>query len=257
MATRESWRSGAISTSSAAASGQGVQELISAVADFHGDLVRNIKGIRVSQDLFDDLADDPADANAAMAAEATTRIPTASGLISRPFDYGAVITYPFVRENWHATRFSDGLAYGVWYGSLDLLTTVFETVYHWHRFVTDSFPAEDRTIRGERRVFRVRGDAILIDLRGRETAFPGLISRTDYAFTHAVGRYLKQQEQSGLLVRSARSDGVNAAILRAGVLSNPRDVCALTYAMNPTRDRVAVQRTPGRTWLRVTPSALA
>jgi RES domain len=232
-------------------------ELISAAADFHGDLVRNIKGIRVSQDLFDDLADDPADASAAVAAEAATRIPTPSGLITRPFDYGAVITYPFVRENWHATRFSDGLAYGVWYGSLDLVTTVYETVFHWHRFVTDSFPAENRIIRGERRVFRVQCDAILIDLRGRETPFPALINRTDYGFTQQVGRYLKQQEQSGLLVRSARSEGVNAAILRPGALSNPRDVCALTYVMNPTEDRVAVQRTPGRTWLRVRPSALA
>jgi RES domain len=232
-------------------------ELISAAADFHGDLVRNIKGIRISQDLFDDLADDPADTSAAVAAEARTRIPTPSGLITRPFDYGAVITYPFLRENWHATRFSDGLTYGVWYGSLDLVTTVYETVFHWHRFVTDSFPTENRIIRGERRVFMVRCDAILIDLRGRETAFPGLINRTDYGFTQEVGRYLKQQEQSGLLVRSARSEGVNGAILRPGVLSNPRDVCALTYVMNPTQDRVTVQRTPGRTWLRITPSALA
>jgi hypothetical protein len=231
-------------------------DLISAATDFHGDLVRNIKGIRVSQDLFDDLADDQADLRAAVAAEATTRIPTASGLISRPFDYGTVITYPFVPENWQETRFSDGLTYGVWYGSLGLATTVYETVYHWHRFVTDSFPAENRTIRGERRVFAVRCDAILIDLRGRETAFPALISRTDYRFTHEVGRYLKRQEQNGLLVRSARCDGVNAAILRPGVLANPRDICALTYVMNPTQDRVAVQRKPGRTWLRITPSAL-
>ena len=32
------------------------KQLVRQVADFRGDLVRNIKGIRVSQDLFDDLA---------------------------------------------------------------------------------------------------------------------------------------------------------------------------------------------------------
>ena len=72
-------------------------------------------------------------------------------LITRPFDYGAVITYPFVPQNWHATRYSDGMRYGVWYGALELETTVRETVYHWHRFLTDSFPL-DREIVGERRV---------------------------------------------------------------------------------------------------------
>ena len=32
--------------------------LVREVADYRGDLMRNIKGIRVSQDLFDDLARD-------------------------------------------------------------------------------------------------------------------------------------------------------------------------------------------------------
>jgi hypothetical protein len=232
-------------------------DLISAAVDFHDDVLRNIKSIRVAQDLFDDLADDEADVRAAVAAEAATRIPTATGLITRPFDYGTVITYPFLPANWQVTRYSDGLRYGVWYGALDLVTTVRETVYHWHRFVTDSFPAEDRVIRGERRVFSVRCDAILIDLRGKETAFPGLISRTDYGFTHAVGCYLRQQEQAGLLARSARADGVTAAIFRPAVLANPRDVCLLTYVMNPVQDRVVVERTPGRPWLRLRPSELA
>ncbi|HVQ76099.1 MAG TPA: RES family NAD+ phosphorylase [Candidatus Binatia bacterium] len=233
-----------------------VPGLISAATDLAGDLVRNIKGIRVSQDLFDDLAEEPADVAVAIAAEAATRIPSAASLITRPFDYGTVITYPFMRENWHQTRFSDGLGYGVWYGSLQMATTVFETVFHWHRFVTDSFPAEDRVVRSERRVFAVRGDAILIDLRGKESAFPGLVSRADYRFTHDLGRYLERKEQRGLLVRSARCDGINAAIFRASALSSPRDLCALTYAMNPTEDRVVVERTPGRAWLRIAPSAL-
>ena len=160
------------------------------------------------------------------------------------------------RSNWQATRFADGLAYGVWYGSLDLETTVYETAYHWHRFVTDSFAAENREIVGERRVLDVRCDAILIDLRGKEKRSPALVDRRDYAYTQGLGRYLKSQSQNGLLVRSARSQGDNAALLRAEVLSRVRERCFLTYRMNPRLDEIAVERTVGRQWLKIRPSAL-
>jgi len=231
--------------------------LIREVADFHGDLVRNIKGIRRSQDLFDDLSSDPADRAVAQHAEAAGRLPTQAALITRPFDYGTVITYPFLPQNWQATRFSDGLWYGVWYGSLELQTTVYETAYHWHRFVMDSFADEKREIVGERRVLDVRCDAILVDLRGKERTAPALVDRRDYRFTHKVGRYLHAQSQNGLLVRSARAPGDNAAILRPDVLSGVREKCFLTYRMNPAHDEVLVERTAGRRWLRVRIGELA
>jgi hypothetical protein len=231
-----------------------LESLIRDVAAFRGDLVRNIKSVRVSQDLFDDLARDAADREVAIGAETATRRPSAAPLITRPFDYGAVITYPFVPHNWQATRYSDGLAYGVWYGALELETTVYETVYHWHRFVMDSFPALDREIAGERRVFHVRCDAILIDLRAARE--PRLTDRRDYGFTWQVGRYLWERAQSGLLAPSARSAGTSAAILRAEVLSDVRDLCFLTYRMNPAQDAVRVERTPGVPWLEVQPGNL-
>jgi hypothetical protein len=223
-------------------------KLVRQVADFHGDVVRNIKGIRVSQDLFDDLANDEADRAVAIAAESATRIPSPAPLITRPFDYGAVITYPFVPHNWHATRYSDGLAYGVWYGALELETTVHETLYHWHRFVTDSYPGLEREIVGERRVFQVRCEAILIDVRkARE---PRLVDKTDYGFTQRLGRHLWQRGQSGLLAPSARAPGCTTPIFRPEVLSGVRDLCFLTYRL---RGRgAAVERTPGQTWLRIT-----
>ncbi len=232
-----------------------MDSLIRDVAAFRGDLVRNIKGVRVSQDLFDDLAKDGAERDVAIAAESATRMPSAAPLITRPFDYGAVITYPFVPHNWQATRYSDGLAYGVWYGALELETTVFETVYHWHRFVADSFAHLDRAIVGERRVFNVLCDAILIDLRGARE--PRLTDRRDYGFTWQVGRYLWERSQSGLLAPSARTAGTCAAIFRPEVLSDVRDLCFLTYRMNPTQDRVVVERAPGTPWLEVRPSTLA
>ena len=223
------------------------EDLIREVADYRGDLVRNIKGIRVSQDLFDDLTRDQTDRQVAIAAEAATRVPSPAPLITRPFDYGAVITYPFAPYNWQATRYSDGLEYGVWYGALDLETTVHETLYHWHRFVTDSFSTESEIV-GERRVFEVRCEAILIDLR--RAAEPRLVARDDYSFTQQLGRYLWRRAQSGLLAPSARGRGVTAAILRADALSDVRDLCYLTYRLRGRR--AAVERTPGETWLRIT-----
>lgn len=232
-----------------------MQTLIREVAPYRGDLVRNIKGVRVSQDLFDDLAQEAADREVAIAAESATRMSSTAPLISRPFDYGAVVTYPFVPHNWQATRYSDGLSYGVWYGALDLETTVYETVFHWHRFVMDSFAALNRTVTGERRVFNVRCDAILIDLRAVDE--PRLVDRRDYGFTWQVGRYLWERAQSGLLAPSARAAGTAAAIFRREVLSGVRDLCFLTYRMNPAEDRVAVERRPGAAWLEVRPSTLA
>jgi RES domain-containing protein len=227
------------------------QHLIREVADYHGDLVRNIQTIRVSQDLFDDLTEDAGARAVALAAEAAGRIPSDAPLITRPFDYGTVITFPFADFNGHGTRFSDGLRYGVWYGSLEVETTVYETVYHRHRFLQDAFATEDRAVRSERRVFDVRCDAILLDLRGKEAGEPRLLDRQSYAFTQPLGDYLQNQGSNGLLVRSARCAGMNAAIFRAAALSRVRDVCYLTYIMNPTQDTATIERTPGETWLRI------
>jgi hypothetical protein len=232
------------------------EELIDTAVDYHGDLVRNIKTIREAQALFDDLSDDAADWAVAVAAEGQDYIASSAPLITRPFDYGRVITYPFVPQHWQQTRFSDGLDYGVWYGSLEIETTVFESIHHWRRFIEDSYASEDRTIIGERRVFDVRCDAIVLDLRGKHARFPQLVDRRSYGYTHGLGRYLNAQGQNGVLVQSARAEGTNAAILRPGVLSGVRDRCCLTYVTHPGRDEVVVQRQPGEPWLKVKPSAL-
>ena len=227
------------------------ENLLREVADYHGNLVRNIQTIRVSQDLFDDLSAERGDQAVAIAAEAADRIPSEAPLVTRPFDYGTVVTFPFANFNGQGTRFSDGLHYGVWYGSLELLTTVYETVYHRHRFLLDSFASMNREIRGERRVFEVRCEALLIDLRGKEAIEPRLLDRASYAYTQPLGAYLQGQGTNGLLVKSARCEGMNAAIFRPAVLSRVRDLCHLTYLMNPTRDTAMIERTPGETWLTI------
>jgi hypothetical protein len=227
------------------------RELISSVVDYSGDIFRNIMGIREGQMLYDDLADDETDAALAFAAEALDKPASFEPLITRPFDYGTVITFPFLQENWHGSRFSDGLRYGVWYGSEELETTVYETVHHWRQFILDSYGQEDVEILGERRVFKVRCQGILIDVVGKEITFPGLVERESYAFTQPLGGYLHDQNQNGLLVRSARRrEGINAALFRSQILTNPLDVCYLTYMFNPRQSTsITIERDRGRTWL--------
>jgi hypothetical protein len=231
-------------------------DLFAANVDFHDDLIRNIPGIRASQHLFDDLSADPQDWALATAAEAAARIPTTAALIDRPFDYGTVISYSFDSAHWQATRYSDGTAYGVWYGALDVETTVYETAWHWTRFVADSFADERREIVTDRRVLDVRCDALLLDLRGKEAAFPALVARGSYAFTQQVGRYVHEQGLNGLLARSARCAGSVAAVFKPARLSNVRDRIFLTYRLDLARDRLIVERTPGRRWRTLVPSTL-
>jgi hypothetical protein len=177
-------------------------------------------------------------------------------MISRPFDYGSVITYSFESAHWQETRYSDGRAYGVWYGALEVKTSVYETVFHWHRFVLDSFPNESQEIIAERRVFDVRCDALLIDVREAGPLTSKLTDRTTYSLTHSLGRYLVEQQQNGVLALSARCNGSIAAIFNPARLSDVRDKLHLTYRCVPTRDRVTVERALGRTWLSLVPSTL-
>ena len=232
-------------------------DLITTAIDYAGSPYRNIKSIRESQSLFDDLAVDEEDILAANSADALGKPVSPTPLLTRPFDYDALITYPFLPENWQQTRFSDGTLFGVWYGSEEIETTVYETVYHWRRFLFDSFPSENRTIRGDRRIFSVQCKGILIDLRGRELEWPALVDRSSYQFTQALGHYLHGQNQNGLLVGSARCRGANCAAFTPRLLSNPVDICYLTYITNPAREaEVRVERESGSVWMTVNGDAL-
>jgi len=137
------------------------------VVDFHHDLVRNSQAIGASQALLDELSDDPRDQAVATGAESAHGVPGAAPLVKRAFDCGTAITYPLANLSGQGTRFSSGVDGGVWYGALDLESTVYESVHPSSEFVADSFAPEHREIIGERRVYAVRCDAIPIDLCGK------------------------------------------------------------------------------------------
>lgn len=222
--------------------------LIERVADFKGYAFRNVPGISEYIDPLDDLSDNPRDRAFGHA------------LLSEQKEYDdleVVIMRPFTRElalsgTSHAnfvTRFSDGKRFNVWYGSLDMLTTVYETAYHFKKRITDMMTEINERVVSERKVYKVQVKGLLVDLRKKLDKFPGLVHKTDYSFTHAVGSYLYDNGQNGLLVESARYlDGINIAAFKPDILSNPRHENNLTYRWGLGDSVVRIERSRGRTW---------
>lgn len=222
------------------------------LAETHGDLIRNNISLRVSEDLFDDLSDDPAAWNAAIQLELETKpqpFVSPEPIIDRPFEEAAwndAIGYPF--RNWMRSRYSDG-SFGVWYGGDTIETTVHETVHHWRAKFLDDAGFLRAGIKVERKLYRVRADAALVDLRPVVEDFRALVDPDDYTLTQQIGARLHREGHPGLVTKSARCDGNVYAVLNAKVLSDPRQVCFLTYMTTETG--VTIEREPGSVWFEV------
>lgn len=228
------------------------------LADIDRDVARNIVSLGRSQDLFDDLSDDPADWLLAQAMEAEVKPPSyrsAMPLIDRPFedaDWFNAIAWPF--RHWQASRFSDG-SHGVWYGSDTVETTVHESAYHWHRGLLSDAGFENESVVAERKVYWVGCTAALLDFRRATAGHPQLLHPTDYSFTQAVGARIHREGHPGLLIQSVRRPvGENVAVFNPGVLSNPRLNCQLAYRLEG--ERILVEKQPGTTWFELDVKAL-
>ena len=223
------------------------------LADVQRDLARNIVSLRQSQDLFDDLASDPADWEIAQEVEEAVKPPTYRShmpVIHRPFEdaqWFNAIGWPF--RNWQASRFSDG-SYGVWYGSDSIETTVYETAYHWFRGLLTDAGFDREPVVAERKVYAVACEAALLDFREATSEYPDLLHPTDYAFPQMVGARIHREGHPGILIQSVRRPkGENAAIFNPAVLSDPRMKCQLTYRLED--ERIIVEKQPGKTWLKL------
>lgn len=231
----------------------------SVTADSCGDWLRNIVSLRRSIDLFAELVDDPDDSHVLAQHELATKpAREPMPIISRPFEdaaiydpLGAAIGWPF--DHPCRTRYSDG-SYGVWYGARTLATSVRETVYHFRRnTLASEIAARGRApIHQERRVHRVRCTAMLVDLGGSCTEEPRLLDPEDYSYCQALGARLRTASLPGVLTRSARdSHGEVVGVFHRNALSDPRDVCYLTYILDAATGRVTVERTPGKVEWRI------
>lgn len=222
------------------------------LADTHDDLYRNIVSLRIAENLFDDLSDTPQDWQAAIDLELESKpaaFASPTPVIHRPFEeaiWNEAIGYPF--RNWMRSRYSDG-TFGIWYGADSVETTVYETVHHWRYGLLEDAGFLEPGIRIERKIYRVRCDAALVDLRNAVKKFAALIDPRDYTFTHQVGSRLHHEGHPGLVSRSARCTGDTYGVLNPDVLSGPQHNCYLTYITTPKG--IAVERTPGRRWMTV------
>jgi len=226
-----------------------VQSLFDKTADFNDDVFRNITSLRESEDLFDDLSDGHEFlSNVARTVEMKVKSTIPPGIISRGFHYTTAIDYPFMAEPYLITRYGNG-AFGVWYASLDLETTIHETAYH---MLIEELRVEGTRspVYRERAVYLVQCRAILIDLRGKEKDYPDLVSN-DYSFTHQVGERLYNEGHPGFLAPSARYNGTNLIAFAPSILSNPKLNCYLTYICDPQKRTIIVERQPGEIFMQV------
>lgn len=223
------------------------------VKDFHEDIHRNIVSLRVSEDLFDDLSDNPDAWKAAIDLEIATKPHTYTShqpVIARPFeeaDYNEAIEYPF--SHWSSSRYSNG-SYGVWYGADTLETSIYETVHHWRsNLLMDANWQDVEGVEIDRKVYLVRCDAALLDFREKIRTHSALIDAASYHLTHQVGARIHHDGHPGLVSRSARCEGDICAVFNQRVLSNPRHHCYLSYRIEGSG--IAVERQPSELILRI------
>ncbi|NBQ80035.1 MAG: RES domain-containing protein [Betaproteobacteria bacterium] len=210
------------------------------LADVHQDVARNIVSLRASQDLFDDLTEDPAEWSLAQKVEDEVKPPpyrSRTPVIDRPFEdaeWFNAITWPF--KHWQASRFSDG-TYGVWYGSDSVETTVYESVGF-----------DRQVVIAERKVYQVACAAALLDFRAASTEYSDLLNPVDYSLCQSVGARIHREGHPGLLTPSVRRPaGENVVIFNPDVLSNPRLNCQLTYRVEG--DQIVIEEQPGVAWI--------
>lgn len=214
--------------------------------DYSQDVFRNIRGIKESQHLFDDLSDDPADWDAANTIDIHTHplLLTNTPLIQRAFDYSKndFVDYPF--ENITASRYSDGST-ACWYGGEKLETTIYETRYHFMQEIRNSRDVfyTQKTITIDRRIAMVNCHGLAFDLSHKAKKFPWLVDPVDYTRCQEIGRRVAREGHPLLRVPSARqTGGINLVVFKQQTLSNVRDYCNLQYVYDVTSERINIYR---------------
>ena len=210
-----------------------MSEILEKIIGFNDVSFRNTVAIDLDYNCFDDLSDDPKDwAEAAQATDFSNRFSISD------LQYNA-IDYVFCQKEWHQSRFGDG-SFPVWYGSMELVSTFHETVYHWRRFINDATnilsAAKGDPILHARTVFNVTCQSTLVDLREKVTSFPFLVSKGGDKAAQNLGAKLAGEGLPGLVSQSARYDaGTNLVLFRKEALRSPSYQGDYLYQLNPLK----------------------
>ncbi len=161
--------------------------------------------------LFDRVADaDDFDALYALEAMTNDRIRHEIGQIDlvppaeRVFGPGSgPIMAAFTYLNPHGGRFSDG-SFGVFYAAADRGTAIAETRFHQGRFLAAT---REATITLTMRLYRMRIDARLHDLRSGDGIDAAIFDPDSYAASQALGIRLRQGGSAGVVYPSVRHSG--------------------------------------------------
>lgn len=184
------------------------------IIEINANVYRNILKIPPNFDEFGDLTSDH-----------NTR-KYAHQITESPYNHQyQAIDYVFKQSSWLPTRYGTG-QFPVWYAAVDLITSFYETLYHWQTtfLIKPNFKMLPRTIKVIRSVYTVKCQAALIDLRNKTTEYPELIdpNSTSYRMTQKLGVRMHKEGYPGLLTRSARkSDGENVVVFKDNILTNP------------------------------------
>ena len=203
--------------------------LFDQLADINEAIYRNI--IAVTFDEFDDLSPNPK-------ARAY-----AHKLTSHENNHHA-IDFVFKQKSWGQTRYGNG-TYPVWYGSLELNTSFYETFYHYYKTFIEAPHGFSTRNHGlfitNRSVFTVSCHAALIDLRHHCAAHRELLNPNDYEFTQSIGLRIHKEGYPGLITKSVRfASGNSLAIFNKNVLSSPKPHGNFRYEYDPANQTVNV-----------------
>ena len=204
--------------------------VLNSISAFNDRLYRNTIGLKLGFNPFDDLSDNPEDWE-----EAENAVHYVQRFNSSDLQHNA-IDYVFSLRTWEPSRFSDG-SFPVWYGSVDLNTTFYETAYHWKKFLFDVPDllknSNEKEIKQVRTVFNVSCQALAIDLREKACDYPFLVDSENYDKTQRLGMVVHENGIPALLTKSVRhEDGVNLAIFQKNVLKNPSFFDDYVYTIN-------------------------
>ena len=135
----------------------------------------------------------------------------------------------FTHLNPQGSRFSDG-TYGAFYCAHDKDTAIVETQYHSALFMRAT---HEPPMRLQMRLYTVKANGEVADLREASHADPRMVDPDDYAYAQGIGRKLRSDGVQGILYPSVRHPaGECLAAFRTGLLRNCLHAAYLEYNWN-------------------------